>query len=833
MSETAATQSGQARAASHLDQLHPTAISDPEVVQEILGRLQREGVPLQRGMNRRIDPEIAHVESIGADAVVLRTRNFELAQRDFVFLNFSLDEQPYFLSTPLLGEIGRGRLRVGVPSVIYQAERRGRARRPPAEGEARHVRLEWAREQRAEGEVADASAEGLGVWLADESARDLGGSVRVRYLDGDRSGALAYGEIRSRAADPSRRGWTRIGLDLSSAPRGGPLHVEQRERVLETTAGQRVGQRWRIATAVARVATDRALSALGRRPPLPDVRIVDYSNEAGENIRAVLDSWGDTRGATAVVIPPAWGRTKETLMPLAATIVASFRAAREPVVVLRFDGIRKRGESYKDPECRAPGREHHRFTFSQGVRDIVTTLDFLERSPEFRPRKTILVSFSAASIESRRAVATDSRIDGWVCVVGAADTQSMMRVISGGVDYVAGVQQGVRFSLQQILGVEVDIDHAGADLFQHDLSYLSDSRRDFSRIAVPVTWIHGTHDAWMDASRAQDALTRGDTERRKFVEIPTGHMLKSSSEAIDTFQLVAAEAAEMALSRRITPSPPDLGALDSRRRAEQKRLTAQSDESLKEFWESYLVGPDGSVGIELMTRTSAYRQLMEDQVRSLCLEEGHRVVDLGAGTGAFSLHLADDPETPAGVRVYALDYVRAGIDRARSRIDAQQASRASLPATAFVEADLDIHGKQAIPLASASADAVIAALFLSYVAHPSVFLREAHRILRPGGRLVVSCLRKDADVSLLYSNGLMELRGSGAILGDDVDMDSAARAYLNQASRLLDLEESGRFRFWDADELARMIASVGFQTTSARRVFGNPPQAVLVEAVRP
>ncbi len=190
--------------------------------------------------------------------------------------------------------------------------------------------------------------------------------------------------------------------------------------------------------AVARAATDRALGGVGRRTPLPSVQLVDYANEAGESLRGIVDSWGDPRGAVAVVIPPAWGRTKETLMPLAATLVAGFRSVREPVAVLRFDGIRRRGESHNDPGCRTPGTEHHRFTFSQGVRDIGATLNFLERDPRFRPRRVVLVSFSAASIEARREVASDPLIAGWVCVVGAADLQSMMRVISGGIDYAVG-----------------------------------------------------------------------------------------------------------------------------------------------------------------------------------------------------------------------------------------------------------------------------------------------------------------------------------------------------------------------------------------------------------
>lgn len=831
MSEIAAPQSGVARATSSLDRLHPTAISEPATVRALLERLRREAVPLRRGMNRRIDPEIAQVESIDPDALVLRTRDFEPGRQDYVFLNFSLDDQPYFISTPLLGEVGRGRLRVGVPSVVYQAERRGRIRRPPAEGGARRVALEWSR-GRAEVEVADASPEGLGVWVTDATARDLEDVVRVHYLDGAHGGELAHGEVRNRIAVPARRGWTRIGLDVSPAPRAGELRVERRERVLDTTVGQRAGRRWQVASALARVAADRALGALGRRVPLPEVRIVDYENEAGENIRAVVDSWGDTRGATAVVIPPAWGRTKETLMPLAATIVASFRAAREPVAVLRFDGIRKRGESYRDPECRAPGQEHHRFTFSQGVRDIATTLDHLHRSPEFRPRKTVLVSFSAASIESRRAVASDPRIDGWICVVGAADTQSMMRVISGGVDYVAGVDRGVRFGLQQVLGVEVDIDHAGADLVAHDLPFLSDARRDFARIGVPVTWIHGTHDAWMDPERARDAMSRGDASRRRFIEVPTGHMLKTSAEALDTFQLIAREVASIALSRPIEPVTPDLGELDRRQRAERKRLPAQDCVDLQEFWESYLVGPDGGIGIELMTHTSAYRELMAAQVGGLALRPGDRVLDLGAGTGAFELYLAEIGGTAATVRVLAVDLVRAGLARAALRLASLEASGKTAPVVRFARADLDVLRTQAFPLATDSVDCVIAGLFLSYVQDPVHVLREMRRVLRPGGRIALSCLRRDADVSRLFAHGLEELRADPRPLGEGVDLERAARSYLNQASRLLDLEETGRFRFWDLPELERLVASAGFEDVKGQRVFGDPPQAVLVSARR-
>lgn len=109
-------------------------------------------------------------------------------------------------------------------------------------------------------------------------------------------------------------------------------------------------------------------------------------------------------------------------------------------------------------------------------------------------------------------------------------------------------------------------------------------------------------------------------------------------------------------------------------------------------------------------------------------------------------------------------------------------------------------------------------------------------MLRRGGRLVLSSLRRDADMSKLYTDGLAELRAGRAreILGHEGErqLDDAARGYLNEASRLLDLEENGTFRFWDPPELGRLVRRAGFRILSTSRSLGNPPQAVILSAER-
>jgi SAM-dependent methyltransferase len=154
---------------------------------------------------------------------------------------------------------------------------------------------------------------------------------------------------------------------------------------------------------------------------------------------------------------------------------------------------------------------------------------------------------------------------------------------------------------------------------------------------------------------------------------------------------------------------------------------------------------------------------------------------------------------------------------------------------ARVVADLD--AASGVALGDARYDAALASLVLGYQREPERFLRELARILRPGGRLVLSNLRRDADISRLFLDGLAELSGSEAraALGGEAapHFDELARSFLNDAARLLDLEEQGRFRFFDPGELAGLVAAAGFRDVEAELAFGDPPQAVVVAARRP
>ena len=61
-----------------------------------------------------------------------------------------------------------------------------------------------------------------------------------------------------------------------------------------------------------------------------------------------------------------------------------------------------------------------------------------------------------------------------------SDAQSMLRVISGGIDYVHAYERGVKVGLQEILGTVVDIDFACQLALNGRLAFIEDSRADGS-----------------------------------------------------------------------------------------------------------------------------------------------------------------------------------------------------------------------------------------------------------------------------------------------------------------------------------------------------------------
>lgn len=128
------------------------------------------------------------------------------------------------------------------------------------------------------------------------------------------------------------------------------------------------------------------------------------------------------------------------------------------------------------------------------------------------------------------------------------------------------------------------------------------------------------------------------------------------------------------------------------------------------------------------------RQRLDDQAASIdelvhcdtVFPPGARVVEFGCATGAQTLLLGSLVAASHGW-LLALDRSPVMLAEARQRLD-----EAGHQGVALVLADA-----RQVPLADASADQVVIRFLLEHVDDPVAVLRSAHRILRPGGRIVV------------------------------------------------------------------------------------------------
>jgi SAM-dependent methyltransferase len=102
---------------------------------------------------------------------------------------------------------------------------------------------------------------------------------------------------------------------------------------------------------------------------------------------------------------------------------------------------------------------------------------------------------------------------------------------------------------------------------------------------------------------------------------------------------------------------------------------------------------------------------------------GLDVIDLGCGTGYFSAWLAKRGARPVGI-----DITPAQLDTARR-----------LQAETGIEFPLIEASAESVPLPDAGFDLAFSEYGASIWCDPSLWIPEAHRLLRPGGRLVFLC----------------------------------------------------------------------------------------------
>ena len=225
----------------------------------------------------------------------------------------------------------------------------------------------------------------------------------------------------------------------------------------------------------------------------------------------------------------------------------------------------------------------------------------------------------------------------------------------------------------------------------------------------------------------------------------------------------------------------------------EKELLRNLNVSLKgnevEFWEKYLSSFD------FIMRSHDYQELYEFAMRWLPKGDKHRILDAGCGIGNFIIWLLNNYSNKksssrrhAGsvlqsMEYIGFDYAQATLEKAKHRVLARingSAQSFSLPQWSFVYGDLN----KRLPFDDNFFDFSSGNLVLSYVDDPLFTLREFFRVLSLGGRAVLSSLKHNPDLGIIFNEFARDAQG------DELEK---ARGLLNNAGAHPTSRESGTF----------------------------------------
>jgi len=564
------------------------------------------------------------------------------------FFSFTLNDASYSFSTERTGwEDGYGSFLI--PSMIYRGEKRSGQRK----NDTGTIELAMA-SLKVTGRVVDSSRRGILCEIPVELFPDLS-PVPGQALNISINGKTVPGEIRHvvKYPDTGKNKVYRIGLETGIV-RKKPTEIIFDEETWEKTWN---GPGYPL-----------------KSPELIRPKSISYTDGNGRKITALLHILDTERPCTAVVIPPAFGKKKEALAPLALTLMANFAAVGENVAVLRYDGIDRPGESDNTNRHARRGYEMLGYRINQGFIDLESSMNWVNNNNIFKVEKTVLVSSSMSALDARRLQSSKDaeKADYWISLMGVSSAQGTLRNVLGGLDVVANHRMGLPIGTMGMLGQLVDMDRMTADMTHLGYATIADARDAMSHIETPVTWMFGVFDKWMIPEEIRDIMSIRSPGFREIIEIPTAHNLRTSNDAISAFQLISSVILRQLYGKDISPVSPDKGELLDLLTRERERITENEQLDLNRYWKGYLVGEnDGEEGYDFYSKLAEFHEFIHLEAALLDPRPGDSIADMGCGTGLVSeailLRLNENHKELKGTRFTAVDLIDEALDKAAQK----------------------------------------------------------------------------------------------------------------------------------------------------------------------
>lgn len=577
----------------------------------------------------------------------------------FAYFSFYLADGSYYFKTELILSTAQ-RIGFRFPSVIYQSEKRSYQRKilELKSNVDLEVPSQDGRKKRYKGRLVDISWHGFlcELPLSDQTRKDLKRGTYVEYLIHEQFGLDRHGIVRHLKINAKGSGKQKLQVGIEAGI-------------------QRSGFRYRR---FSRKEWDRNKEHPQTLSSLPEERIdtlpIRYQNEQGYEIAALLNATRLPSSAPVILVPPAFGKKKEALSPLVLTLLQNFKRKGKDLIILRYDGINRPGESYNEDKNPKRGSEMLSCRLSQGLRDLRTSLNYVHNNPFFTPQEVILITFSMSSIDARKLLMDGQGhlVDHWVSCMGIPSAKSTIGNILGGIDIIGNYKMGVQTGKGGMLGYLINFDTLARDLIDNKYAYLTDSRNDMSKVPHPVLWIYGTHDQWTEAEEVRDIMGVRSSGRREVIEIPTGHNLRSSTDAIMTFKLITAYLYEQIYGEPLDPVGPNKEEMIRLICYERERLANSEELNLEKYWQNYLLGVGwNSWGYDFYKNLQDFRNFLSFQAELIVPGGSERIADVGCGTGLLTEvmlnRLTTNGAAAQPVEVVAIDLVQDALAKTREK----------------------------------------------------------------------------------------------------------------------------------------------------------------------
>ena len=547
--------------------------------------------------------------------------------------------------------------------------------------------------------------------------------------------------------------------------------------------------------------------------------VVYFPSRSGHRIVGYVDQAEDCpEDAEFIVVTPKFGETKKNNLQLA------YQLAANHLRVLRFDHTFHVGES--DGEIEG-------YTFSSAITDILSAIDFLEL--QHRVGQVQLLANSLSARCALRVAALDHRVSRLVTMVGVVNFQHTASVVYQQ-DMVDEFRKGRMQGISDILGHQVDVDEFLTDCIENNLHNLDGSIEDVRKAQCEIFFFSADRDVWVRIDEVKKLRELSDLVTVATVE-GAMHELRENPKAAQEAAMAMLYACKTGELPKKDSSDADLILPDAKtvfgqNRIERERLRAAAPlrESEQDFWKEYLHKYNI---LEAVGDYQEYLRLIGDHLGPV--EPGLVYFDCGCGNGLFGAwcvrdilsRCGDFPDSPPVY--FGLDLTAKGLaDASGKHADAGRAlgglsSKMDLMYLRFDLDELDLKGTAgtSLPFTDGSVDRICCSLLISYLKRPEVLLGELHRILRPGGRIVVSSMKPYCDLSQIYKD-VVDEADSGETL-------QSARNLLSAAGSIKLKEEEGHYKFYDKSELVACVNQAAFQKAKAYRSFGHQANLVAAE----